>query len=360
MRKKLVAILIIAVAVLYSVMLILYSHDINRCISDSLNTCMTVIIPSLYAFMVLTGFLISTDLYKLISKPFSFISRYLFRIPSEYFSIFLISSVAGYPVGAKLLTDLKVSGKIDKKTAEDMLPYCYLGGPAFICGAVGITLFSSVKAGMTVFLSVFAANVIIAVLIGLFKKIPPKSKEIVNVSVSFDKMIYSVVSGAKSLFVICAIIIFFSTFICILDNIGVIDFFAHKIEHIFKISYTDSEAFIKTILEISNVSKFSYGCYNLLPAITGLMSFGGICIIIQIKSTVVNNLSIKHFVEIRILSAFISYFCSIIIIKLLINQTAMQTLSFIRAGHRHITPIPTIFLLIMTILLLSKNYIVKT
>jgi hypothetical protein len=32
MRKKLVAILIIAVAVLYSVMLILYSHDINRCI----------------------------------------------------------------------------------------------------------------------------------------------------------------------------------------------------------------------------------------------------------------------------------------------------------------------------------------
>lgn len=360
MRKKIITFIIITAAVLYSVLLIMYSHDISRCISDSINTCLTVIIPSLYAFMVLTGFLVSTDLYKILSKPFSFVSRYLFKIPSEYFSVFLISCVAGYPVGAKLLSDLRSADKIDKKTAEDMLSYCYLGGPAFICGAVGITLFSSIKAGMAVFLSILSANVIIAVIIGLFRKVPPKSNSEIHTSVTFEKLILSVISGAKSLFVICAIIIFFSTFICILDNIGIIDYISFNIENIFNVSRTDAEAIVRTTLEISNVSKFSYGCYNMIPVISGLMSFGGICILIQIKSTVVNKINVNYFIYVRILSFVISYFCSIIIIKLLINNTAVQTLSFIREAHRHITPIPTIFLLIMTILLLSKNSMVKS
>jgi hypothetical protein len=102
-------------------------------------------------------------------------SRYLFRIPSEYFSIFLISSVAGYPVGASFYR-LKVSGKIDKKTAEDMLPTVILEDLLYMWSCRNNTVFKC-KAGMTVFLSVFAANVIIAVLIGLFKKFRLKAKK---------------------------------------------------------------------------------------------------------------------------------------------------------------------------------------
>ncbi|MCM1479594.1 MAG: hypothetical protein NC085_07800, partial [Muribaculaceae bacterium] len=121
-----------ALAVLYAFFLIVFAGDVCEAVLNSVRVCLEVIIPSLYAFMVVSGFVVSSNIYALLSKPFGLVSRYLFRVPEEYFSVFLIGSFGGYPVGARLLSEMTAEGKISKSDAEHMLPYCYLAGPAFI------------------------------------------------------------------------------------------------------------------------------------------------------------------------------------------------------------------------------------
>ena len=117
-KNKFLTVFLIISVIITAVSLILFSQEITAGIIDSINRCLTVIIPSLFCFLVLSSFLIYTNLYIIISKPFDIISRYVFRIKTEHFSIFLLSLFAGYPAGAKLLSELKEKNMIEKKDAE--------------------------------------------------------------------------------------------------------------------------------------------------------------------------------------------------------------------------------------------------
>ncbi len=346
-------------ALLYTLLLIVYVKDVSKSVLNSVKVCVTVIIPSLYAFMVISGFIVSSNLYTVLSKPFSGVSRYLFRIPPQYFSVFLIGSVGGYPVGARLLSELYSEKKIDRETAEQMLSYCYLAGPAFICGIAGVRLFSSVKTGMIIFTAIISANLIIAVISSFGRVIPPKSSDSASLQLTFDKLIDSVYGGAKGMFSICAIIVFFSSVICILEKTGIISFAAGKLSAIANMSYGDVTAAIRSVIEISNISFFAPNNYSLIPLTASLLSFGGICVIIQVRGIIGEKLSAKRFYYFRILSTIISYFlCKLYVVVFNLSSVPAAVTSDVTI--RQNTPFPTIFLLIMTILLLSNNYIVKS
>ena len=124
MKKTAHIALVTAAALVYAAALIYYSDEVLESAVNSVRVCLVTIIPSLYAFMVISGFIISSGIYRYISRPFGAIARYIFRIPADFFSIFLLSSAAGYPVGAKLTSDLYLSGSSDRETAERMLGFC--------------------------------------------------------------------------------------------------------------------------------------------------------------------------------------------------------------------------------------------
>ena len=347
-----------AAAVIYAVFLVMFVKDIGEAVGNSVKVCLEVMIPSLYAFMVISGFIVSSNLYAVLGKPFGIISRYVFRIPTEYFSVFLISSIGGYPVGAKLLANMCRENKIDRETAENMLSYCYLAGPAFICSIAGVKLFSSVKTGMLIFASVLGANIIIGVLKSFSRKVPPKSQSAVKLNLSMECLIDSVYSGAKGMLSICAIIVFFSTIICILNKLNIIQSAAGLLTKFTYLEYSDSLASIKAFIEISGISLLTAGNYRLVPVAAALLSFGGMCVIIQIKGFVSGVLSTKYFYFSRILSSVISYFLCKILITVF-DAEPVYTLAVENVAYRHNSPIPSIFLLIMTILLLLNISMAK-
>lgn len=358
MKSRLKNLVIGTVTVLYMVLLIVFVKDIGEAVSNSLKVCFEVIIPSLYAFMTASGFVVSSNLYIVLSKPFGFVSRYIFRIPPEYFSVFLIGSVGGYPVGAKLLSELYGEGKIDKETAEQMLPYCYLAGPAFICGIAGIRLFSSVKIGMIIFAAIISANLIIAVICGLGRPVPTKKHIAAKLDLSSENLIRSVGSGAKGMFSICAIIVFFSTIICILDKSGILTYISQGFADVTGMKYSDASAAVRSVIEISNISSLSRGNYSLIPLTASLLSFGGLCVLMQVNGFLQGRLSSKRFYFFRILATVISYLLCKLYVEVF-DPNIVPTIASAGAAVRQNSPIPTLFLLIMTILLLSNISIEK-
>ena len=77
-----------------------YPIDIGESVENSINRCMTLIIPSMFIFMCITSFITNSGLHRFLGRPLRFISEKLFRIPEEGLAVFILSMIAGYPAGA--------------------------------------------------------------------------------------------------------------------------------------------------------------------------------------------------------------------------------------------------------------------
>lgn len=356
MMKKLSVILTAAAVVAYSAALLFYNKSVSENVIAAIKTCVNVIIPSLFPFMVISGIIISSGLYQKISKPFSLVSRYVFHLKEELLSIFLISSVGGYPIGAKLVTELYDSGRLDRDNAEKMLCFCYMGGPAFFFGAAGMKLYNSTKIGMIIFASIFLSNLTAMLLCGLRSPVPRKNESVQRLSFTLDSFLSSISSGGIGIAKICAAIVFFSSILSVLETSRIIGALSELISKAANISPEVCRIILRSMLEISNISALPSDI-SLLPIVTALLSFGGLCVIFQIEGIIGGRLSTHYFLISRIVTMILSYFCCKILILAfdISNYTQVSILN----GEiiQQNSPIPSLFLLIMTILLLSKNFI---
>lgn len=334
---------LLALCIAAGISLVLFSGEIGNAVSGSVQSCLTVIIPSLFAFMVFSSLVVKSGIYRIVPTPVSFIARYIFRLPDELFPIFILSQVGGYPVGAKLLHEMQSEGRISKHEAENMMMYCYAGGPAFIIGVLSCTY--SPRAAATVYASTVIANLIIALVSALKRDIPPKNKYPEKAVISAETLVSSVYSGASSLFTVCIMIIAFSCISAILGASGALSQLTSEWENI-----------VYTTLEISNVAHLSKSCT--LPVLAALFSFGGVCVIVQIIAIIKGHFSILRFILSRIPAAVISYFTAYFSIMLFPEEVIMT--AKVNVGIRSISPLPSLILIIMTILLLCKKTVAKS
>ena len=72
---------------------------------------------------------------------------------TSIFSIFLLSLIGGYPIGAKLIEEASISGRVDRRTYHSLICCCINAGPAFTVIAVGEGLFGSETLGYYFFVS---------------------------------------------------------------------------------------------------------------------------------------------------------------------------------------------------------------
>lgn len=311
--KELLSYIAAGLTVWLCILIISSGSNVLNAITKAIERCLNVIIPSLFSFMAISGIIINTKIYKYISKPFYPITKYILKMPNNLFFVFLLGNISGYPIGAKLLLQLLKENIIDKKTAEIMSCFCYGGGPAFFIGVIGLTVYNNANIGILIFLSVAIANFIIAaVMCRIFKPKCIETKE--KIVFNSDIIIQAVLSTGKALFIICITILFFSVLMSLLDSEGVFNLLKNigLSENICTI--------IKSIFEISNVSYITSNSTRYIPLIAGICSFGGICVLMQIKSIIGNEYSLKPFLISRIIGAGLSIIICQVIIKFFYNE----------------------------------------
>lgn len=336
---------------------ILYINDVKLAASNSINICLTSVIPSMYGFMIIACFMLKSNLHTIMGKPFKHIARFLFKISPEEFSIFLISVFAGYPVGAKIIYELELNNSISKKHAENLSCYCYSSGPAFIVGTVATTLYGSIKVGIIIFLSIIISNIITGVVIGLFSKEATyfTSRYKTKINLDMNTLVSSVRTAAKSIFEICIMMLMFSVLYAIILRVGIIAYMTKIISQLFNINADISQQIIASFFEISNISNFDANNYTNLPIITGLLSFGGLCVIMQIIAISRGKIKIMKFLLVRSFSAISSAIICKIVADKLFASVIINTYLNTQIKSSEYSVIPSIALLLMTIILLFKK-----
>ena len=338
---------------------ICYANAAINSIIGAITSCLTVIIPALFSFMVLSSFLLESGLYRILSIPFYPISKYIFRIDPSLFSIFILSQIGGYPIGAKLLSELIANDKITKCEAEKMLCYSFCSGPSFIIGIISLRLYNSMWIGLIIFASTVLTNIIIAILMGFFSGQPRLQQNTIKLNISTTSLINSINSSTRALLSICSMIIVFNVAITMLDTFNIIPTISNYISTVFSSNANVNSKFIKGLIEISSISLID-GTYISIPAVAGLISFGGICVIMQVSSVGKGAISLKKFILLRPIAALITaLLCKYLL--LLYSPSIPAWKGVIKhTVDNPSSPIPSIILLIMTFFLLSSKGVEKS
>lgn len=121
--------------------LILFSSSNLIASRNGLNLWFNNVIPSLFPFFIATELLSYTNIIPFLGKKFSKFTYPIFHIPGEGAFPILMGIISGYPVGAKIVSTLRLNNTVSKEEAERLLAFSNNSGPLFILGTVGISFF---------------------------------------------------------------------------------------------------------------------------------------------------------------------------------------------------------------------------
>ncbi len=333
------------ILIILAVLGMIYAKSIKRDIADAIYICLESIIPSLYFFMIVSSLLMKSGLSNAFQKYLSPITKKLFGFDGRIFAVFLFSQIGGYPVGIRLLSDLYTEKAITQKQADIFSYFCYSSGPAFILGIV------SDKAQFApILISNITANLTLAFVLCKINARSIKSEKNTNIKSNGADIVACTQSSAKSLFCVCAMILLMRALICIARNIGMISSLCYLCENLFGMDYTDAYSFWCCFFEVSCVNQVSF-CF--LRA--ALLSFGGICVIMQIFSLCSFKISFAKFCTARLIAALISGFICLILFDEAIQSASISAMANAYSAKFSINSIYSLLLLLMSCILLTKN-----
>lgn len=360
-RKKLFLYLKILILIVTAVICLVKTDIISSAVSDALDRCLNTIIPSLYAMMIMSSLLIKSGITGVISKFTGGIGKIFFGMERIVLPVFTFSMFAGYPVGTKMLCSAYENGLIEKRRAEIFCGLCFGAGPAFIFGCISGQLYGSPSAGNIILVSVVGANIILALLVSVFMRKKCRSEKITSeIKLSADMITDCVISGGRSMADICFMVIAFSVVTEIMNYFGIISAVGVMLSKITHLDGTESEQLIRAVMDVTAVNGFTYGNYALLPYLSSLVSFGGICVIFQISAVTSGKLSLKPLIVMRTASAVISFFICRIITPFMLSDETVFTSSLNVRTHQAHSPVPSVMLIIMTFVLFCEYEKIKT
>ena len=208
--------------------LLIYPRLSVSAAADGLSLCMSVIVPSLFPFFVVSSMAVELGLAEGLGKLMAPAMRRLFNVGGACSAALALGFIGGYPVGARTAAALYERGECSRSEAERLLSFCNNSGPAFILGVVGASVFSSSRVGLLLYLVHAAASIMTGVCFRSYRgsgsssarqKIRPAAAR-----KSFAEAFTSSVSGAvASTLNICGFVIFFTVFIKLLFASGALD-----------------------------------------------------------------------------------------------------------------------------------------
>lgn len=274
-----------------------FPYAVSGGITEGLQICFSVILPSLFPFMVLSNYIIKSNAFSFAYKLLTPISKTLFRQPAVCVPVMIMSMVGGFPVGIKMVESLLGSDMITKKQAQRLCLFCMNGGPAFIITAVGVGMLKSLRAGVIMYASLCISSLILGISTSfLGSKNEIKKEYSREIQSPLSALSVSVSDALQGVLGICAWVVIFSGITNCLRT------------------FIENENLYCAFASFFEVTK---GCILLagkmpVPVITAIIGFGGICVHCQVISSIKNcGLKYSHFLVCRILNgaaaAFISH-----------------------------------------------------
>lgn len=148
------------------VVLLWYPDAVTTGINRGMAVCTSVIIPTLYPFMLLAGLLTDSTLCRNPGRLTKWLTEKLFGLPGCCGPAILLGLVGGYPAGMLAAAGLYRQGRITPPQWRQMSAFCIGAGPGFIVGTVGTGLLGSTQAGILLYTAQTVTSLALGIWLG--------------------------------------------------------------------------------------------------------------------------------------------------------------------------------------------------
>ncbi len=201
------------------VVLLVYGQAAQTGVRRGLSICSELLIPSLFPFLVLSGFIIRSGLAGSIGRHIAAPMRVVFGFSGSAACAMVMSLVGGYPAGANAVAQLCEQEEITREEGRRLLRCCVSAGPAFVIGGIGVGMLGSAKAGVLL----LAAHWITFWIVAWTERAPCK-KTVSSAAVVPETLGASVVgsvhAATASLLAMCGFVLLASVLLSVVDALG--------------------------------------------------------------------------------------------------------------------------------------------
>lgn len=263
-----------------------------------------VLIPSLLPFIILSGFLIKTNIIQQLLGIFPRFWKIVFGVSSHGAYALILGLFCGYPMGAKLTADLYDSGCISRSEADYLLTFSNNASPTFISTYILLETLQMQSLMVPTFVILYLSNYLCSLIFRVYynrfviaTEAYVNKKEISTPIPLMELIDTSIMNGFESMAKLGGYVILFS----ILAGLTLkLTFLGQNLRYIFL-----------GMLEITNGIQYIASApwsfpwkYTMIMAVT---AFGGFSSIAQTKCMIRNaNLSIKNYVTAKLLNGCIT------------------------------------------------------
>ena len=165
---------------------------------DGLKVWATKILPSLLPFFILTQLLSSTPIIPYLEKKISPITQKLYGVGGSSGYIYIMSIISGYPVGAKITSDLYESNKISRNEAISITSFTSTSGPLFILGTVAVGMLGNINIGLIILISHYIGALLNGLIYRCRKNIPTNNT-VATQSLNTSNIIWSSIQSVLNI-----------------------------------------------------------------------------------------------------------------------------------------------------------------
>lgn len=248
---------------------LLFAQETEHGILQGLSICTQTLIPSLFPFLFLSTFLVRSGACAALGSRLSPITRRLFGLPGSCAGLILMSLLGGYPVGVGMAEEMLGRGEISRQQARQLIFFCINAGPAFTIAAVGTGMMGSTHAGVILYASGAAAQIVMGLVSPLLFRRAQEDSGCPSAPAPppvADAMTASVAAAVKAMVHICAWVLLFGAVGALIRLIPL---------------PAPLEAAVTAVLEISAGCAAAAG-HTPPYVLCAMLSFSGLCVICQL------------------------------------------------------------------------------
>ncbi|WP_303860103.1 hypothetical protein [Alkalibaculum bacchi] len=300
------------------------------------------VMPSLFPYMIFSSMLFQLNVAYIFQRFFNKPMDKIFNVSGSGILPIVMGYISGYPLGAKLIADLRKENVTSLEESYKLLAMCSSTGPAFIIGIIATQMFDNAAIIPVLLIANYLGSILNTLLLkrlykedislNTFKRCQTKNvSNIINTAI---------VDSTHNVIKICGYMVFFNLVIHYLDARDILDIFTDFFYKYLNVFYFSPElvkglfyGLFEITLGIDGISKCSDPLITKV-AITALVTaWSGFSIHMQTNSFLVEtDLKYTRFLLGKITQSILSTILAVISYKLL-YPTALSVYNSFHIGR---------------------------
>jgi len=280
--------LVLAVAGL-NILIIIHPSTALSAARQGLFLWFNSVLPGILPFVIGANVLAALGAVNLFGAVLSPVMKRIFGVGGRGGFALAMGLVSGYPIGAKIVCEMRGRGELGKVEAQRLLGFANNGGPLFILGAVAAGMFGSAVFGYLLLVTHYAGAVVVGLIMRLYgRNKPEETWNVQSPLILAGKpkeptgqiLGQAVKSAMETMLLVGGFIVLFSVVSALLNQAGLFSFIARFMPFVNDYETALFTGLVEMTGGLGQLSEF--GVNENIGALAGfLLGFGGLSIMFQ-------------------------------------------------------------------------------